>query len=344
MNTAVEVHVTPNDHGSYDYTKRKTTFTPKTATGTGTGSDTITTIEVGRNTLESSVSESGGVNTSVDINIVPNDHGSYDYTKRKTTFKPKVATGSSTGTVVDTEVEVGRNTLSSHVAGGGGVNQAVEVNITPNDHGSYDYRKTTLTYHEKSATATGGNMLATVETTVKENAEEEASESPSVGTVWDVSAQPNDHGTKRIVKTRRTAKAQQKSYTWIDQRKSATGYTVYMNKLVVFRNMQEMPVEGGWETSSPSMGINEYGLLDGTIHYQKLLREEKVDAQPGDGGMIYSGTIRVKDKKGNVETVRFTTYRNARGCISSGFLNGAVDYPHLHLHSSDSGTSGIKYE
>ena len=344
VNEAVEVHVTPNDHGSYDYIKRKTTFTPKTATGVGTGSDTTTTIEVGRNTLESSVSESGGVNTSVDINIVPNDHGSYDYTKRKTTFKPKVATGSSTGTVVDTEVEVGRNTLSSHVGGGAGVNQAVEVNITPNDHGSYDYRKTTHTYHEKSATATGGNMLATVETTVKENAAEEASESPSVGTVWDVSAQPNDHGTKRIVKTRRTAKAQLRTYTWIDQRKSATGYTVYQNKLVVFRNMEEMPVEGGWETSSPSMGINEYGLLDGTIHYQKLLREEKVDAQPGDGGMIYSGTIKVKDKKGYVESVKFTTYRNARGCISSGFLNGAVDYPHLGLHSSDSGTSGIKYE
>ena len=285
------------------------------------------------------------MNVVKDVSQSPNEHGSFDGTVRTVTYQPQSVTGTGGSAAATVEVETFRNNTTPKNPGAGGVNVVKDVSQSPNEHGSFDGTVRTVTYQPQSATATGGNMLATVTTTVKENAvEDNPSESPSVGTVWDVSAQPNDHGSKRIVKTRRTAKAQLRSYTWIDQRKSATGYTVYQNKLVVFRNMEEMPVEGGWETSSPSMGINEYGLLDGTIHYQKLLREEHVNAQPGEGGMVYSGTIRVKDKKGNVETVRFTTYRNARGCISSGFLNGAVDYPHLHLHSSDSGTSGIKYE
>ena len=241
------------------------------------------------------------------------------------------------------DVEVHRNSPAVSAAPGG-ANQVVDVSVSPNDHGSIDWTKRTTTYTEKTATATGGSYMTHETRTVIENGTDNApTETPERGTIWDVTAQPNDHGSFRVTKTQRTAQADTKRVTWTDMRKSTTGYSKYSNLLIIFRNLQDVPAESGWDTCSPGVHINEFGLLDGTLHYQKLVEEVHNQAQAGEGGMIYSGRITVVKADGTSESVPFTTYRNARGCVSSGFLNGAKDYPHLRLHSSDTGTSGIKY-
>jgi hypothetical protein len=59
--------------------------------------------------------------------------------------------------------------------------------------------------------------------------------------------------------------------------------------------------------------------------------------------MTYSGTKTVHTKTGHTAKVPFTIYKNDRGSLSSGFLDGAQDYPEWGLISRDNGKFGIKY-
>ncbi len=223
------------------------------------------------------------------------------------------------------------------------VNEEVDVSVQRNEYNLLDGTVRRTVHQEQTETAKSGNMLADEERTSKINTLDVADFSPQKGVVYDASSQPNGMGAKNMTVVKRTAKPAIFRHTWEDIQKSATGYSRYSNLLVVFRNQESLPEESGWDSLGPSVGINEFGLLDGTLHCKKLLEEVRVSGSPGDGGMTYSGTITVVKKDGTASTVPFTTYRNARGCMSSGFLNGAKDYPHLGLKSSDTGTSGIKY-
>ena len=79
VNKVVDVSVSPNDHGSVDWTKRTTTYTEKTETATGGTEGTTVDVEVHRNSPSAS-SDAGGVNKVVDLSVSPNDHGSIDWT------------------------------------------------------------------------------------------------------------------------------------------------------------------------------------------------------------------------------------------------------------------------
>ena len=283
-----------------------------------------------------------GMNEEVDVTVQPNEFGLVDGTVRKTTYMEESnnAQCGTDGTKVDVEVYRNSKKVSSAP---GGANTVVEVSMSPNGHGSIDWTKRTTTYAEKSATAKSGNMLADEERTTTINTLDVANFSPQKGVVYDASSQPNGMGGKNITVVKRTAKPMLKSFRWQDQHKSSTGYSVYSNLLIVFRNQEAVPDDRGeWDSCSPSFGINEFGLLDGTLHYKHLDEEVRVSGDPGDGGMTYSGTITVH-RAGHEAIVPFVTYRNARGVLSSGFLCDAHDYPELRLKSTDSGTSGIKY-
>ena len=224
-----------------------------------------------------------------------------------------------------------------------GINEEVEVTVQRNEFGLKDGTVRRTVHKEQEGKATSGNMLVDEERTAILNTQAAADFTPQKGVVFDASAQPNGMGAKNVTVVKRTAKPKIKQFSWQDNHKTSTGYSVYDNLLIVFRNHEEVPsAEGRWDGCSPSFGINEFGLLDGTLHYKRLVEEVRVSGDPGDGGMTYSGTITVH-KAGKDFSVPFTVYRNARGVLSSGFLAGAHDYPDLRLKSSDSGTSGIKY-
>lgn len=270
------------------------------------------------------------------------ERGAWEVTDETRTGKPAEAEaqGGTQGRSLTVKSLRNQEQIQPHAPA---VNEEVEVTVQRNEFGLVDGTERRTRHAEQTETATSGTMLADEERTSKINTQDAADFVPQKGVVYDASAQPNGMGAKNMTVVKRTAKPAIFRYAWEDQQKSATGYTRYSNLLIVFRNHESLPAEGGWDTCSPSVGINEFGLLDGTLHYKNLLDDVHVSASPGDGGMTYSGTITVVKKDGTAATVPFTTYRNARGCVSSGFLNGAKDYPHLGLKSSDTGTSGIKY-
>jgi hypothetical protein len=72
---------------------------------------------------------------------------------------------------------------------------------------------------------------------------------------------------------------------------------------VVFYNQERVPDFSGWETCSPSISINEFGLLDGVLKMRSLINETL------DGGGGGSGSAQY-DVHYNVETFKY--------CIHNG--------------------------
>ena len=296
-----------------------------------------------------------GVNEEVEVTVQRNEFGLVDGTVRKVTHQPQSvkATGGSAATTV--EVEAFRNETEPKDPGPGGVNEVNDVSQAPNDHGSYDGTLRKVRYQQVEARASGGNMLADVETTVKENAEEQnPAETPQRGTVWDVSAQPNEHGSNRVVRTKRTAKPAIEQKTWRDTQRTASRTVVYDNKIVVFRNQEEVPDFSGWETCSPSISINEFGLLDGVLHLRKLVSDEATGSgSEAEGGMEYhkTRTVRKYYQKRDGKTY----YRDYTATYNSYWGGGAAwlarqltqagphDYPEMGLVSGMKGSIMVVY-
>jgi hypothetical protein len=138
-------------------------------------------------------------------------------------------------------------------------------------------------------------MLVDEERTVILNTQAAADFTPQKGVVFDASAQPNGMGAKNMTVVKRTAKPAIEEKEWRDTQRSATRTTVYDNKIVVFRNQEQVPDFTGWETCSPSISINEFGLLDGVLHLRRLVSD--VSSGSGSGGEV--GTM-----KGKTRTVR----------------------------------------
>jgi hypothetical protein len=124
--------------------------------------------------------------------------------------------------------------------------------------------------------------------------------------VYDASAQPNAMGAKNMTVVKRTAKPAIETTEWRDTQRTATRTTVHDNRLVVFRNQEQVPSFSGWETCSPSVSINEFGLLDGVLHLKKLVSDES----QGSGGSGTTGSKTLKysfDINCNVSTKNVET-------------------------------------
>ncbi|MDY6417338.1 MAG: hypothetical protein SPK87_01190, partial [Bacteroidales bacterium] len=173
------------------------------------------------------------------------------------------------------------------------VNEEVDVTVQRNEFGLLDGTVRRTKHEEQEATATSGNMLVDEERRAKVNTQDAADFVPQKGVVYDASAQPNGMGAKNMTVVKRTAKPAIEAKEWTDTQRTATRTVVYDNKIVVFRNQEEVPDFSGWETCSPSISINEFGLLDGVLHLRRLVSDE---SSGGGGGAGEAGTMKKKKR------------------------------------------------
>ena len=124
-----------------------------------------------------------------------------------------------------------------------------------------------------------------------EKPEEELGE-PTLGEVETLKLERTRVGAWKMTKTKRIAKPQIVRLEWTDKMisvsKTMKTTTTYRNKYVSFRNQTAVPdyVPGqgfpGWDTCSPSVQINEFGLYDGVLH-MRLYLDFQVDEEATSG-------------------------------------------------------------
>lgn len=106
-----------------------------------------------------------------------------------------------------------------------------------------------------------------------------------------------EHGAWEVTDETRTAKPKIEEKTWNDVQRSGTRTATYANKLVVFRNQQSLPSFEGYESVSPSVSINEFGLLDGVLHMRSLVSDVATGAGgENDAGGTSSGNTEYAEK------------------------------------------------
>jgi hypothetical protein len=221
---------------------------------------------------------------TVDANVTPNDHGSFDKTVRKTTYEEARAEFDGGAEKARTHTTVTRNATDQAVSDQPSQNVTVDANVTPNDHGSFDKTVRKTTYEETEAKATGGSFLTRETRTVIENGEDgEPNETPERGTAWDVTAQPNDHGSFRVTKTRRDAVADAQSTTWQDVQDNGDTVTTWNCGVFVYRNQSSVPSAPSFESVQCSLSINEFGLYDVTYHCRTFVSKEASSHSSGGG-------------------------------------------------------------
>ena len=134
-------------------------------------------------------------------------------------------------------------------------------------------------------------MLVLEERTVKLNTLDGAERAPSRGTVFDASSQPNGMGARNVTVVKRTARPALRTLEWTDRVPSERYTQVWRNRLVVFRNQEELPdVETAadeWHDCSPSFQLNEFGLYDGVYRYRRRMPDEGGWSGGGSGSAQY---------------------------------------------------------
>lgn len=229
------------------------------------------------------------------------ERGAWEVTDETRTAKPasKVVEGGSPGKTTTTTVY--RN-APSILAGAGGTNVEVDASVTPNEYGLVDGTVRRTVHLPQTEVARSGTMLADEERMAKTNTQDSADFTPQRGVVYDSSAQPNGMGAKNITVVKRTAKPAIEEKTWRDTQRTATRIVVYDNRIVVFRNHEQVPDFSGWETCSPSISINEFGLLDGVLHMRRLVSDISNGSGSGNMGEQY-------DKHVNVVTYKYCIHK-----------------------------------
>ena len=231
-----------------------------------------------------------------------------------------------------------------------GVNEEIDVSAQPNEFGLQDGTVRKTVYNPETVTAEGGTQLYTERTVTTANDTDVNPVQKSVqGVIVSTSASPTGRNSANVTKTVRTAHGRIMpgdfdQLEWDDVHLSATRKVVYHNRLVVFRNQKKAPriEENPSGSCSPSVSINEFGLLDGTYHYKALVSDEPVGGGSGGGSMEYTADMSVTKGK-HFYSGKVVVYTNTSGSLKTGFLNGAVNYPELGLYASDNGRHGVKY-
>lgn len=349
VNEEIDVSASVNEFGKYDGTTRKTTYSPETTTSISSNplfSETTTVVTNDTDVNPNEVAEDGEY---VTISSSPTGRGSANKTITKRTAKEK-ETESSGGTVSrSVSMKSFRNKKS---VPNEGVSQNVEVDVSAsvNEFGLQDGTVRKTVYHPETVTAEGGTQLYTERTVTTANDTDVNPVQQSVqGVIVSTSASPTGRNSANVTKTVRTAHGRMMpgdfdQLEWDDVHLSATRRVVYHNRLVVFRNQAKAPriEENQSGSCSPSISINEFGLLDGTYHYKALVSDEPVGGGSGGGSMEYTADMSVTKGKHTYKG-KVVVYTNTSGSLKTGFLNGAVDYPDLKLHASDNGRHGVKY-
>ena len=238
------------------------------------------------------------------------ERGAWEVTDETRTGKPAEAEaqGGTQGRTLTVRSLRNQEQIQPHAPA---VNEEVDVTVQRNEFGLVDGTERRTRHAAQTETATSGTMLADEERTSKINTQDAADFVPQRGVVYDASAQPNGMGAKNMTVVKRTAKPAIEAKEWTDTQRTATRTVVYENKIVVFRNHEEVPDFSGWETCSPSISINEFGLLDGVLHLRKLVSDES----SGGGGGGEQGdkwgrnlTTKIRAKKDGKMMVCTVTY------------------------------------
>ncbi len=235
-----------------------------------------------------------------------------------------------------------------------GINEEVEVSVQRNEFGLVDGNVRRTVHAEQEEVAKSGNMLVDEERRVKLNTEEVAEFSPHKGTVYDASSQPNGMGAKNMTVVKRTAKPAIERMQWVDRQRTRERTVTYDNCIITFRNQERVPDISGWETCSPSISVNEFGLLDGVLHMRRFVSDiANQSAGEGEGGMAYNKerTVRKYYQKRDGKTYYrdYTATYNLYWGGGAAWLAkqlieaGAKDYPEMGLLSGMKGGIMVVY-
>ena len=304
---------------------------------------------LGSKNVPESVEATAEAGQTASIRMERTERGGFRLTRETRTCKKTriKLSGGTASRPVDTRVV--RN-VDEVTGGTPGVNEEIDVSAQPNEFGLQDGTVRKTVYNPETVTAEGGTQLYTERTVTTANDTDVNPVQKSVkGVIVSTSASPTGRKSANVTKTVRTAHGRMMpgdfdQLEWDDVHLSATRKVVYHNRLVVFRNQAKAPriEENQSGSCSPSVSINEFGLLDGTYHYKALVSDEPVGGGSGGGSMEYTADMYVTKGKHKYKG-KVVVYTNTSGSLKTGFLNGAVDYPDLKLHSSDNGRHGVKY-
>ena len=230
---------------------------------------TDTTVElVQAGAADGSVEQTVEPNKRKTVSVRKNDDGkTADKTTTEQTWSEKTGGGSSNsgGGVVTSTTERKENTTTTPSATPG-VNKVVEIEETPNDHGSKTTVKRVTTYKPQSGIAHSNLPTERVQTVVRSNTTADPT-SP----FGSASLSLNDHGSKTTSVTTITPVAISSGWkTWTRTVRTTRGTYTYNCGMIVFRNQKQIPAMGGSHDYHPSISINQYGLYDGTITYADL--------------------------------------------------------------------------
>lgn len=263
VNTEVALSANANDHGSYDYTFRKTTFMPYgpvvVATTEGLIKSTVIRSAYNQTTI---ANETGGTNVELSASANLNTHGSFDWTIRRDVYKPygPVTLATVAGTLKTTTVEGAYNqtTVTSRT---GGVNEDVSVSAHLNAHGSFDWTARTdkyVAYGPELVTTTESPVLVTRHY-IGMNLDTPVSHA-SGNTVSSMSVSMNPYGSFNTNETVRSPKGLVKDGYWY----TGSGKSRRRHDIKVYRNQERILTLDGYHSASASASINEFGLVDGS--------------------------------------------------------------------------------
>ena len=195
VNESIQKNVRRTEEDTWDVTTTKIVYTPKD-TGTivagSQGARTETKVGVNQPTIP--VGGVGGINEVRRVSAQPNDHGSFSTTEEKIVYTPDRVNLQSGNAATSVDLEIGKNQPS--VSGGrGGMNQDVRISANKNDHGSYDYQKTTIVYTPDRVNLQSGNAATSVDLEIGKNMPSVSGGRGGVNQDVSISAQKNDHGS-----------------------------------------------------------------------------------------------------------------------------------------------------
>ena len=289
VNTDVSLSMSPNDHGSFSYTKHVRQYNPVEKSASAGSTASTDTVTVGANVLDVS-GEVGGDNQVVSLSMSPNDHGSFSYTKHVRQYNPVEKSGQAGCTASTDTVYVGANVLSVP-DGAGGDNEMVSLSISPNDHGSMSYTKHVRKFNTRTLTAVSSFATEDSTTTVSINTTN-GSPSASNGTA---SGSPNDHGSYTTSVTTYSPKPVDSGWiTWNSTVEGPHYRYHYANGVRVFKNQSSVPQPPSGKNGHISAGVNRYGLYDGTLSYSSLTSWTENSGGGSEEHGFAEGTIRVK--------------------------------------------------
>ena len=221
------------------------------------------------------------VNVEKSVEVRRTEEGTWDVTERTTKHQKDTQTLQAGNSSTTVDLEIGKN-VPSVSSSRGGVNQDVSISASRNDHGSFDYQKRTINY-SKAATQTVADWAT--ETVRVKTAINDTNMNPSVNN-GEASSQPNDHGSASTRVFEYTAKPIDTGWLpWSSTVKSPLSILEYKHKIRVFKNLPALPQSPGNGELSLNVGINKFGLYDGSMHYSELVSWTRNTSGGGGGGI-----------------------------------------------------------